>query len=40
MRNASIEVEIREEVAREMQDTLQEMHVDFTQRFEEQVNAL
>ena len=37
MRNASIEVEVRDEVAREMQETVQKMHVDFTQRFQDQV---
>ena len=40
MRNASIEVEVREEVAREMQDTLQKMHVDYTKRFEDQVGFI
>ena len=40
MRNASIEVEVREEVAREMQETVQKMHVDFTQRFQDQASLV
>ncbi|KAK8854933.1 hypothetical protein IAR55_003672 [Kwoniella newhampshirensis] len=39
MRNASIEVEIREEVARDMQEALQKMHDDFAKRLHEQVTA-
>lgn len=37
MRNAAIEVEIREEVAKEMQQQLQKMQVDFAKRFQDQV---
>ncbi|WWD18916.1 hypothetical protein CI109_103372 [Kwoniella shandongensis] len=39
MRNASVEVEIREEVAREMQESLKKMHDDFAKRLHEQVTA-
>ncbi|WRT68205.1 uncharacterized protein IL334_005180 [Kwoniella shivajii] len=39
MRNASIEVEVREEVAKEMQESLQKMHNDFGRQLNEQVAA-
>ncbi|WVQ68264.1 uncharacterized protein L199_006471 [Kwoniella botswanensis] len=39
MRNASIEVEVREEVAKEMQESLQRMHDDFSKHLSEQVAA-
>ena len=38
MRNASIEVEVRDEVAGEMQQTLQKMHIDYEQRFQDQAS--
>lgn len=38
MRNATIEAEVREEVSREMAETMQKMHKDFSQRFQEQVS--
>ena len=37
MRNATVEVEVREEVAREMQETIQKMHESFNLRLQEQV---
>jgi kinesin family protein 20 len=41
MRNATIEMDVREEIAQEMQATIQKMHDDFAQRLQEQVsNAL
>lgn len=40
MRNASIEVEVREEVTREMQETLAKMHADFAARLQTQVRPL
>ncbi|WVQ72954.1 hypothetical protein IAR50_002516 [Cryptococcus sp. DSM 104548] len=39
MRSAAIEVEVREEVAREMQESMQRMHEGFTQRFNEHALA-
>ncbi|KJE00683.1 kinesin family member 20/23 [Cryptococcus gattii NT-10] len=39
MRAAAIEVEIREEVAREMQESMQRMHKEFSQRLNEHVAA-
>ncbi|WVW85845.1 hypothetical protein I302_107883 [Kwoniella bestiolae CBS 10118] len=39
MRNASVEVEVREEVAKEMQESLQRMHDDFSKQLSEQVAA-
>ncbi|KAL7420661.1 hypothetical protein Q5752_004612 [Cryptotrichosporon argae] len=39
LRNASIEVEVREEVAREMQQTIQRMHADFAQRLQDATAA-
>ena len=39
MRNATVEVEVREEVAKEMQETIQRMHADFSRRFQDQVSA-
>ncbi|WWC63071.1 uncharacterized protein I303_105670 [Kwoniella dejecticola CBS 10117] len=39
MRNAAIEVEVREEVAKEMQESLQKMHEDFGRQLSEQVAA-
>ena len=38
MRNATIEMDVREEVAQEMQATIQRMHDDFAQRLQEQVS--
>jgi kinesin family protein 20 len=40
MRNAAIEVEVREEVAQEMQDTLQRMQEDYAKRYQQQVSLL
>ncbi|WWC71755.1 uncharacterized protein I206_105714 [Kwoniella pini CBS 10737] len=39
MKNAAIEVEVREEVAKEMQDSLQKMHEDFGRQLSEQLTA-
>ncbi|OXB36630.1 hypothetical protein LQV05_005399 [Cryptococcus neoformans] len=39
MRAAAIEVEVREEVAREMQESMQRMHKEFSQRLNEHVAA-
>ncbi|WVR07361.1 hypothetical protein IAU60_004402 [Kwoniella sp. DSM 27419] len=39
MRNASIEVEVREKVAKEMQETLQKMHEEFGRQLNEQLAA-
>lgn len=38
MRAAAIEVEIREEVAREMQESMQRIHKEFSQRLNEHVS--
>jgi kinesin family protein 20 len=38
MRNASIEVEVRDEVAREMQEAIVKMQEDFNKRLQEQVS--
>jgi hypothetical protein len=37
MRNATIEVEVREEMAQELQDTVQRMHEEFSARLRDQV---
>ncbi|WWC90911.1 uncharacterized protein L201_005849 [Kwoniella dendrophila CBS 6074] len=39
MRNAAIEVEVREEVAKEMQESLQKIHEDFGRQLNQQVAA-
>ncbi|EIW67429.1 hypothetical protein TREMEDRAFT_33924 [Tremella mesenterica DSM 1558] len=39
MRNAIIEIEVREEVTKEMQEQMQKMHVEYSQRFADQVQA-
>ncbi|RXK38129.1 hypothetical protein M231_04590 [Tremella mesenterica] len=39
MRNAIIEVEVREEVTKEIQEQMQRMHVEYSQRFADQVQA-
>ncbi len=38
MRNASIEAEVREEVAKEMQETIEKMHDDYQKRLQQQVS--
>jgi len=40
MRNASVEAEVREEVAKEMQETIQRMHDDFAKRLQQQVSPI
>ena len=40
MRNATIEAEVREEAAQEMQEALKQMHLDFAKLFQEQVRHL
>jgi hypothetical protein len=40
MRNATIEAEVREEAAQEMQEALKQMHTDFAKLFQEQVSLL
>ena len=37
MRNATIEAEVREEAAQEMQEALKRMHTDFAKMFQDQV---
>jgi histone H3/H4 len=37
MRNATIEAEVREEAAQEMQEALKKMHADFAKMFQDQV---
>ena len=39
MRTATIEVGVREEVAKEMEEAIQRMHADFNKRLQEQVDA-
>ncbi|ORY35365.1 P-loop containing nucleoside triphosphate hydrolase protein [Naematelia encephala] len=39
MRNATVEVDVREEVSREMAETMQKMHAEFNQRLQDQVAA-
>jgi len=38
MRNATIEAEVREEAAQEMQEALKQMHTDFAKLFQDQVS--
>lgn len=40
MRNASVEVEVREEVAKEMQQAIVRMQDDFSKRLQEQVSRI
>jgi kinesin family protein 20 len=40
MRNASVEVEVREEVAKEMQQAIARMQDDFSKRLQEQVSGV
>jgi kinesin family protein 20 len=40
MRNAAIESEVRQEVAMEMQDTIQQMHDEWSKRLEDEVSSL
>jgi kinesin family protein 20 len=40
MRNATIESEVREEAAQEMQEALQRMHADFSKMFQDQVRLV
>jgi hypothetical protein len=39
MRNATIEAEVREEAAQEMQEALKQMHTDFAKLFQDQVHS-
>jgi hypothetical protein len=38
MRNAAVEMQIREEVSHDMQEAIQRMHLDFNRRLQHQVS--